>query len=103
MLLVGKGAVEIWWKWPRSCGGRGQTLELEARHASGTDANRDPLPPVNHVPGNAGDAGVRDYSYQSRVFVGLVLILIFAEVLGLYGLIVSLILNTKANQKKVCF
>ncbi|KAI9012326.1 V-type ATPase [Hyaloraphidium curvatum] len=50
--------------------------------------------------GHAGDAGVRDYSYQSRVFVGMVLILIFAEVLGLYGLIVSLILNTKANQKK---
>jgi V-type H+-transporting ATPase proteolipid subunit len=30
------------------------------------------------------------------MFVGMVLILIFAEVLGLYGLIISLILNTKA-------
>ncbi|ORY48811.1 V-type ATPase [Neocallimastix californiae] len=31
------------------------------------------------------------------LYVSMVLILIFAEVLGLYGLIVSLIMNTKAN------
>jgi V-type H+-transporting ATPase proteolipid subunit len=37
---------------------------------------------------------VRAYLYESRVFVGMVLILIFAEVIGLYGLIVALILNT---------
>ncbi|EGF83573.1 hypothetical protein BATDEDRAFT_8047 [Batrachochytrium dendrobatidis JAM81] len=47
--------------------------------------------------GLVGDAGVRSYLYQSRMFVGMVLVLIFAEVLGLYGLIVSLILNTKAS------
>ncbi|KXS13489.1 V-type ATPase [Gonapodya prolifera JEL478] len=47
--------------------------------------------------GIVGDSGVRGYSYQPRLFVGMVLILIFAEVLGLYGLIVSLILNTKAG------
>ena len=47
--------------------------------------------------GYVGDAGVRSYLYQPRMFVGMVLILIFAEVLGLYGLIVSLILNTKAG------
>lgn len=29
--------------------------------------------------------GVRAYMQQSRIFVGMVLILIFAEVLGLYG------------------
>ena len=29
--------------------------------------------------------GVRSYMQQSRVFVGMILILIFAEVLGLYG------------------
>lgn len=46
--------------------------------------------------GVVGDACVRAYAYQSKLFVGMVLILIFAEVLGLYGLIVSLILNTKA-------
>ncbi|MCJ1354400.1 MAG: v-type proton ATPase 16 kDa proteolipid subunit 2 [Icmadophila ericetorum] len=47
--------------------------------------------------GVVGDMGVRAYMQQSRVFVGMVLILIFAEVLGLYGLIVALILNTKAG------
>ena len=45
--------------------------------------------------GIVGDAAVREYLYQPKIFVGMVLILIFAEVLGLYGLIVSLILNTK--------
>jgi V-type H+-transporting ATPase proteolipid subunit len=29
--------------------------------------------------------GVRAYMQQSRIFVGMVLVLIFAEVLGLYG------------------
>ncbi|KAI9014694.1 v-type proton ATPase 16 kDa proteolipid subunit 2 [Gaertneriomyces sp. JEL0708] len=47
--------------------------------------------------GIVGDACVRGYLYQQKMFVGMVLILIFAEVLGLYGLIVSLILNTKAT------
>ncbi|KAF2714455.1 vacuolar ATP synthase-like protein 16 kDa proteolipid subunit [Pleomassaria siparia CBS 279.74] len=47
--------------------------------------------------GIVGDVGVRAYMQQSRIFVGMVLILIFAEVLGLYGLIVALILNTRAS------
>jgi len=47
--------------------------------------------------GIVGDMGVRSYMQQSRVFVGMVLILIFGEVLGLYGLIVALILNTKSR------
>ncbi|ORY12917.1 vacuolar ATP synthase-like protein 16 kDa proteolipid subunit [Clohesyomyces aquaticus] len=47
--------------------------------------------------GIVGDMGVRAYMSQSRIFVGMVLILIFAEVLGLYGLIVALILNTRAS------
>jgi V-type H+-transporting ATPase proteolipid subunit len=46
--------------------------------------------------GIVGDSCVRGYLYQPKLFVGMVLILIFAEVLGLYGLIVSLILNTHA-------
>ena len=61
--------------------------------------------------------GVRSFMRQSRIFVGMVLILIFAEVLGLYGyvggtiavshtsiaianisrLIVALIMNTRAS------
>jgi V-type H+-transporting ATPase proteolipid subunit len=64
--------------------------------------------------GIVGDAGVRGTAQQPRLFVGMVclfladvwagtktlhqiLILIFAEVLGLYGLIVALILNTKSG------
>ncbi|KAI8900113.1 V-ATPase proteolipid subunit C-like domain-containing protein [Globomyces pollinis-pini] len=47
--------------------------------------------------GVVGDAGVRASAQQPRLFVGMILILIFAEVLGLYGLIVALILNTKAS------
>uniref|UniRef100_A0A8C5SSG2 V-type proton ATPase proteolipid subunit n=5 Tax=Elapidae TaxID=8602 RepID=A0A8C5SSG2_LATLA len=44
--------------------------------------------------GIVGDAGVRGTAQQPRLFVGMILILIFAEVLGLYGLIVGLILST---------
>ncbi|KAF5314916.1 hypothetical protein D9619_006947 [Psilocybe cf. subviscida] len=47
--------------------------------------------------GIVGDAGVRGTAQQPRLFVGMILILIFAEVLGLYGLIVALIMNTKAS------
>lgn len=47
--------------------------------------------------GIVGDQGVRSYLLQQKIFVGLVLILIFAEVLGLYGLIVGLILNTRGG------
>ena len=42
--------------------------------------------------GIGGDAGVRALGQQDKIFVGMMLILIFAEALGLYGLIVSLIL-----------
>ncbi|KAJ3303812.1 v-type proton ATPase 16 kDa proteolipid subunit 2 [Kappamyces sp. JEL0829] len=47
--------------------------------------------------GLIGDAGVRSYIYQPKLFVGMVLVMIFAEVLGLYGMIIALILNTKAT------
>ena len=43
--------------------------------------------------GLAGDAGARAMGQQDRIFVGMMLILIFSEALGLYGLIVSLILS----------
>ena len=33
--------------------------------------------------------GVRAYMQQSRIFVGMVLILIFGEVLGLYGYVLT--------------
>ncbi len=51
--------------------------------------------------GIVGDAGVRGTAQQPRLYVGMILILIFAEVLGLYGLIVSLILTTRPGQS-VC-
>merc|ERR1711934_664080 len=43
--------------------------------------------------GIVGDAGVRCNARNPKLFVGLILILIFAEALGLYGLIVALILS----------
>jgi len=45
--------------------------------------------------GVVGDAGVRGTAQQPRLFVGMILILIFAEVLGLYGLIIALIMSSK--------
>jgi len=45
--------------------------------------------------GIVGDAGVRGTAQQPRLFVGMILILIFAEVLGLYGFIVAIYLYTK--------
>jgi len=44
--------------------------------------------------GIVGDAGVRCNARQPKLFVGVILILIFAEALGLYGLIVALILQS---------
>lgn len=41
--------------------------------------------------GIVGDMGVRSYMLQSRIFVGMVLILIFGEVLGLYGLVLLIL------------
>ncbi|CEM10528.1 unnamed protein product [Vitrella brassicaformis CCMP3155] len=44
--------------------------------------------------GIVGDAGVRANAQQPRLFVGMILILIFAEALGLYGLIVGLVMGS---------
>lgn len=78
--------------------------------------------------GIVGDAGVRGTAQQPRLFVGMILILIFAEVLGelflatillagraplyvhnvltvatgLYGLIVALLMNSKAAINVSC-
>eukprot|EP00928_Gymnodinium_smaydae_P082788 TRINITY_DN6607_c0_g6_i1.p1 TRINITY_DN6607_c0_g6~~TRINITY_DN6607_c0_g6_i1.p1 ORF type:complete len:172 (-),score=23.86 TRINITY_DN6607_c0_g6_i1:186-701(-) len=49
--------------------------------------------------GIAGDAGVRANAQQPRLFVGMILILIFAEALGLYGLIVGLVVASSADSK----
>jgi len=42
--------------------------------------------------GVAGDAGVRAYAQTDGIFVGMVLIMIFAEAIGMYGMIVGIIL-----------
>lgn len=47
--------------------------------------------------GIVGDAGVRANAQQPKLFVGIILILIFAEALALYGLIVGIILSSKAG------
>ncbi|KIH87213.1 V-type H+-transporting ATPase 16kDa proteolipid subunit [Sporothrix brasiliensis 5110] len=53
--------------------------------------------------GIVGDAGVRASTQQPRLYVGMVLILIFAEVLGLYGVVVSILMMTNAtNGATVC-
>ncbi len=45
--------------------------------------------------GLVGDAGVRGICKQDKLFVGMLLILIFAEALGLYGMILGIIIATK--------
>ncbi len=40
---------------------------------------------------------MRASSQQPRLYVGMVLILIFAEVLGLYGVVVSIMMLTKST------
>ena len=48
--------------------------------------------------GIVGDAGVRATAQQPKLFVGMILILIFAEALGLYGLIVALIMSSSGGK-----
>ena len=43
--------------------------------------------------GITGDAGVRAVGQQNLMYVGVILVLIFGEALGLFGLIVSLVLS----------
>ena len=53
--------------------------------------------------GIVGDAGVRASAQQTKLYVGMVLILIFAEALGLYGLIVGLVVASGAGSAgKLC-
>ncbi|KAG7102507.1 V-type proton ATPase 16 kDa proteolipid subunit like protein [Verticillium longisporum] len=47
--------------------------------------------------GIIGDAGVRASTQQPRLYSGMVLILIFAEVLGLYGVIVAILMLTRSK------
>lgn len=49
--------------------------------------------------GIVGDAGVRANAQQPKLYVGMILILIFAEALGLYGLIIGLVVASTATDK----
>ena len=42
--------------------------------------------------GVAGEAGVKAYAQTEDIFVGMILVLIFAEAIGLFGLIVAIIM-----------
>eukprot|EP01128_Nolandella_sp_AFSM9_P008909 TRINITY_DN5560_c0_g1_i1.p1 TRINITY_DN5560_c0_g1~~TRINITY_DN5560_c0_g1_i1.p1 ORF type:complete len:169 (-),score=45.42 TRINITY_DN5560_c0_g1_i1:78-584(-) len=48
--------------------------------------------------GIVGDAGVRGNAQQEKLFVGMILMMVFAEALGLYGLIVALIVAVTAKK-----
>jgi V-type H+-transporting ATPase proteolipid subunit len=50
--------------------------------------------------GIVGDAGVRANAQQPKLFVGMILVLIFAEALGLYGLIGRSISDKIINLRK---
>lgn len=41
--------------------------------------------------GVTGDAGVRAYAQTDGIFVGMIIMLIFAEAIGLYGMIIAII------------
>ena len=51
--------------------------------------------------GIVGDAGVRANAQQPKLFVGVILILIFAEALALYGMIVGIILVVRRERGDV--
>jgi V-type H+-transporting ATPase proteolipid subunit len=48
--------------------------------------------------GIVGDTSVRAYGKQEKIFVAMILMLIFAEALGLYGLIIALLMNNTAGK-----
>lgn len=52
--------------------------------------------------GVVGEAGVRGFAQQPRLFMGMILILIFAEVLGLYGTIGAIMLNQQGSTNVSC-
>lgn len=45
--------------------------------------------------GVVGDIGTRNMAKQEKLFIGMLLILIFAEAIGLYGMILAIIMATK--------
>merc|ERR1712072_1239053 len=52
--------------------------------------------------GVVGDAGVRSAAQQPQMYIGVVLILIFAEALALFGMILGIVLQGKSATKTDC-
>jgi V-type H+-transporting ATPase proteolipid subunit len=50
--------------------------------------------------GVVGDAGVRAVAQQPKLYTGTLIILIFAEALALYGLVVGVILSARTGQSR---
>jgi V-type H+-transporting ATPase proteolipid subunit len=46
--------------------------------------------------GIAGQTGIIAFAQKPELFVGLTLVLIFGEVLGIYGMVISLVMNSKS-------
>lgn len=46
--------------------------------------------------GYVGELSCKSYYLQPKIFTGTIIILIFGEVLGLYGLILAIVLSTQA-------
>ncbi|CAA9988645.1 V-type proton ATPase 16 kDa proteolipid subunit, putative [Plasmodium knowlesi strain H] len=51
--------------------------------------------------GIVGDAGVRANAQQNRLFIGMILILVFSETLALYGLIIGIYISI-SDTPKLC-
>ena len=79
-----------------------RSIPVEARFVQPSNAASLLTAAPRFAIGIVGDAGVRGTAQQPRLFVGMILILIFAEVLGLYGLIVALLMNSSASQDVSC-
>ena len=52
--------------------------------------------------GILGDAGIRAVGQQDRLFVTLILQMIFAEAIALYGLIISIVMSNTSVESSVC-
>jgi V-type H+-transporting ATPase proteolipid subunit len=52
--------------------------------------------------GITGEAGVRGYAQQPQLFTAMVLVLIFSEVLGLYGVIGCIMMCTNGTANVTC-
>lgn len=49
--------------------------------------------------GVVGDSGIRCLMKQPKFFTAFILILIFCEMIGLFGLIIGLMVNVSGNKK----